>query len=517
MFHFFRQLPNEIRCRIYELATEPRFVHVETCRFHGPDNTCNAIRLDNEFNEQQTEDVNDEDEDSELDEVDELDKMLDDSLPSDITLHPSLAYFSHNWRHRITHSRQRLLTDFGFSCTAPPAGPPGPLSQAPDICRHWLSEPRNRAAAWDMLGRQRSGLRSRAPIPALLHTCTESRAALIRHGYALSFATRAGAPAITWFCPAKDVLYLGAVDDTLDESVLLDGGTWGVGRFLPEDLLKIHRLALSVVDYPLNYTLGAISCTLRLLPKVQELFVVELNLNHMARAAWRRNHRLYRDEIEIGYAAKRDTWHWVECDEAEVFGVGSPSRDFVSGLQVAGNGGHRLVEYMMTHNRDSSGYFAFMERQIEEHLTNERDRVTAFEGVAPWSVPSVKLAHIGSRRMIKELFKRRDRYWIGVENRSRRERDNKERRGKALSQKSMPPGALAHEILARGLPETDLPGMVTPPPRSRSVSLSSFAEEFEILRNWDLDLQLARLADGSESGDLPPEEMIVRLDGNAGF
>ncbi len=94
-------------------------------------------------------------------------------------------------------------------------------------------------------------MRSRAPIPPLLHTCGESRDVLRRHGYQLCFGTRS-APPRTWFCPRDDVLYLSCRFGYGEASQVLDGGNFNVGQFLPEDLRKVRRLALDGISDTLS-------------------------------------------------------------------------------------------------------------------------------------------------------------------------------------------------------------------------------------------------------------------------
>ena len=94
---------------------------------------------------------------------------------------------------------------------------------------------------------------SRAPIPPLLHTCAESRDALVRHGYCLAFGTRTHGPR-TWFHFDRDVLHLrpaqwdhpddGVYGDLETEAWLMCNSNYNVGQFLPEDLLRVRNLSL---------------------------------------------------------------------------------------------------------------------------------------------------------------------------------------------------------------------------------------------------------------------------------
>jgi len=494
-FHLFRQLPTEIRCEIYLLATEPRFVEVERRPLETSDLKGIWQRQGNRetcIDPEESEEEEDSDDGIDTDfEYDEFDQNLRENLPTTITLHPSLAYFSHHWPARVRGAtlpprerwnfhmrnhkrlRQTPLTAFGFSCTTPPARAPWPLTaRTPDVCRHWLSEPRNRQIAWELIGRQRTALHSRAPIPTLLHTCAESRAALRSNGYALCFGTRAGGPALTWFCPSRDVLYLRWQYERRC-SPLLDGGDWGLGRLLPEDLLRVRRLALDTVSYP--NSLECVSHTLRLLPKLQELFVVQQNLN------FRPDHA--RPSPDIGDAADAKLWYWTECDEAEGFYLRHGSWDDMYSLPVAGCGSRGLVQYKKAHGGDSSGYFAQAEKNMEKHLRDLREMDVAFADVEPWPVPSVRIVHVGSKPMIKLLFQRRDMYWVAVERRARRRK--LEKREAAWRARVQALKLLDQQAGVRPVDAGQLRS-ITPPPQSPSNYSSLDEDQLEVLRGWDL-------------------------------
>ncbi len=85
---------------------------------------------------------------------------------------------------------------------------------------------------------------------------------------------------------------------------------------------------------------------------------------------------------------------------------------------------------MKEHDGDSSGYFALMERKIEKELiTIARERVVTPGKVGRWTIPFVKFVHVGSRRVVRKLFERRDRYWLGVERRVRRKKKRRKSGG----------------------------------------------------------------------------------------
>jgi len=204
-FHLFPYLPAEIRVHIYILATPPRFVHVpEGLVVHYLD-------FFNRFNE--------------------------DAFS--LTLHPGLAHFAHNWRnclipkddrpeglprslsymHTYRRPPQSSLEQYGFTSSKPAMKPWTATKYTPALPLSWLlTEPE---LAWHFV--RKSYHYSRAPIPPLLHTCAESRDALVRHGYCLAFGTRTHGPR-TWFHFDRDVLHLHPAQwDYPDDGVY---GTW---------------------------------------------------------------------------------------------------------------------------------------------------------------------------------------------------------------------------------------------------------------------------------------------------
>lgn len=86
--------------------------------------------------------------------------------------------------------RQQTLESFGFSC----ANPRCLCCYARDTAQLAGREPA-------------SHLYSNALIPALLHTCVESRHELMNRGYRLAFRTRSSEPR-TWFNFDRDILFL---------------------------------------------------------------------------------------------------------------------------------------------------------------------------------------------------------------------------------------------------------------------------------------------------------------------
>ncbi|KAK2758230.1 hypothetical protein FQN54_004074 [Arachnomyces sp. PD_36] len=252
-FHLFPKLPPEIRIHIYLLATPPRIVHVQ----------------------EETEDW-------------ELFEERFSTTPVQFKLHPSIAYFAHNWTKHFKglapwrpsaepFSGQTTLEAHGFVTSKPKYQPWEPSAEVPEIPLNWLGENRNLKMAWAMT--RQNELYSHEPIPALLHVCVESRAFLMNIGYQLAFGTRTSVP-MTWFHFGRDTLHVDHFDyHDYEDRFLLGGSRWHIGQFMPEDLKRVQRLSLkdgAFVLHPLCYT--TFHDSLRLMPNICHLYLVDWSI-----------------------------------------------------------------------------------------------------------------------------------------------------------------------------------------------------------------------------------------------
>lgn len=209
-FFLFGRLPTELRYEIYQLATPPRVVEVTSV---------------------------------EEDEEDFWVRWITDPTTG-LHMHPDIAYYLKFWTNTDLGNGQRwrkqsTLTSYGFSTTKPRRG-------------HWVAEDhfpleailsRKKGTVYSMF--RNSELYSSTPFPVLLHTCAESRVALMSMGYELAFSTRTH-DARTWFNFRTDILYISG-DMEYDYGTFLGDANSDapVGQFCPQDLRRIRHLVSS--------------------------------------------------------------------------------------------------------------------------------------------------------------------------------------------------------------------------------------------------------------------------------
>ncbi|KAM5341289.1 hypothetical protein ACJ41O_014320 [Fusarium nematophilum] len=260
-FQRFPDLPYDIRRQIYVLATPPRVVYIQE---GFPDKV--------------------EPSDSDYWDLDEkglafeaFERQLESGqLRFNLKLHPDLAYFAHNWRDELPwdtlQHRQTRLEEYGFTSNKTVYEPWADTPETPRIPVGWLTE--HPALAFE-LARQ-SWLYSKAPIPAFLHVCKESREALTRWGYQLAFGTRSHAPR-SWFHFERDILYVPLATFDLpysadDYKSLLSGCWWDIGQLDLASLYRVKRLLLSDGRPPYDIS-DQLASVITIFPNLTELLL----------------------------------------------------------------------------------------------------------------------------------------------------------------------------------------------------------------------------------------------------
>ncbi|RKL46404.1 hypothetical protein BFJ70_g2896 [Fusarium oxysporum] len=251
-FHLFEYLPYDLRHSIYVLATPRRVVRVE----EGPVNP----KEKRAWAEQDYESYFDYAFENFYKEM-----LVEMQVPK---LHPDLAAFAHNWRHRIpwasynSRHKQTCLEAYGFTSNQPLHEPWQPSEETPRIPTDWLVD--YPELAFELT--RKSCLYSDAEIPVFLHVCSESRQALVNWGYRLFFATRTTGPR-TWFHPGRDRLCIPHTVESFprtddrdygsglpgeahtpypcpEPGLLLSGCQWDIGQYRVDDLKQVKNVIL---------------------------------------------------------------------------------------------------------------------------------------------------------------------------------------------------------------------------------------------------------------------------------
>lgn len=122
---------------------------------------------------------------------------------------------------------------------------------------------------------RRATVSCQAAIPPLLHTCSESRSFLIRHGYQLAFPSTAQGPR-TWFHFEQDTLLLDGdfnctyIDPYKVREMEIARISNTFHHFRPKDISRVQRLAMTRSTYFNRIFLGQ-----KLSPDLKELTLVE--------------------------------------------------------------------------------------------------------------------------------------------------------------------------------------------------------------------------------------------------
>ncbi|KAI0846761.1 hypothetical protein F5Y00DRAFT_242975 [Daldinia vernicosa] len=382
-FHLFSCLPPEIRHEVFLLATPPRIVHIS----------------------QKHEDIED------------FLERFNNLLPGQVKLDPSLTYFARNWRERILSYgdiwSQRKLESCGFTTSRPIQHPWEPSKLTPEIPVPWLFE--HPDVAYELL--RKSVLYSKAPIPALLHTCVESRRVLIDAGYQLAFASRYHGP-WTWFNFKNDVLCL-KYNVITNDVPLLDNGPWGTGSFDPQSLQQVRKLAIDVAPPPLltsDYEYDTRDCalsTIRLLPKLEKIYFIEWNLpdldkylrkSSISSTPSSSDGDTERDPVSYG----REAWRFIPVEEVDALFsliIRHPYRSLEVGCM--GYGAWRLMNFKVP----AGEYFSYVREYTRNCIRADMDRVAKEESVTPYQVPEVEFGHICTEAVGRELFNDRQEVW----------------------------------------------------------------------------------------------------------
>jgi hypothetical protein len=372
-FHYFRYLPLELREEIYRLSTPPRVVRI---RQRSDEISYERFEID-----------------------------LYSAMP--ILLHPGLAYFAYNWRHRIPqYASQPGFDPYGFT-GAPIASPWRSSPALPAISTAWLLS--NPELAWEFL--RKAHFTSSTRIPPLLHVCVESRASLIRWGYELAYGTRSSWPR-TWFNFQRDTLlldYPNISDDEVEEPTILNSGMWDIGQLCPKDMWRVRRLALErglrciqlpSAENPTCHIGNDVESMIKLFGNLEGLQLVEwteCTSSRAPRSQTSTHEGIDRDSSVNGRSSAPEEFRAVKVKDVDALLHILPCKPSpCQKIQLSGDAGDKIRRRreQMGHR---SQYFRAVESLSEQCLRDRRNveiaNGTLFSTV-PWLIPKVTIVHM---------------------------------------------------------------------------------------------------------------------------
>jgi hypothetical protein len=216
--------------------------------------------------------------------------------------------------------------------------------------------------------------RSLSPIPALLHTCRESRRTMQLCGYELAFPFHRSIPPSIWFNFKYDALHLGSLSAT------------EVRQLPSKDLFRVERLAIQ--EDRENY--------LQLLPEILPLFRQLKELLWIVHQfypldAWRKSY------VETG----SNLWGYIECDTPEFM-----SEDLYrhARMSVWAVYAQQLLAYLKNNEGSGDGFFALKDAEMENRFREHRDSRSG-----QWPIPKWKHVFIVTKEQAGHILALREK------------------------------------------------------------------------------------------------------------
>ncbi|KAI1209053.1 uncharacterized protein F4807DRAFT_428746 [Annulohypoxylon truncatum] len=352
-FHLFPRLPPELRRKIYLLATPSRIVHLRK-------------RLAKPW----------------LGRWNEVEPIDFDKFK----LHPHFCFFAKEF-HQIISFCQDLQSS------------PNPL----DVPRPFGIRQVYAEREWRFFVEAR--FYSKAVIPALLHTCVESRSVLVESGYELAFGTRYHEPR-TWFHFENDVLYpQNAFDGCLSfPSMLSAYFDSPLARLDINSLERVRKIILDSAYFTLR-EYGRASCVARLFPKLlklylapwfprDELFESETRPQHESKENVQKRRRL---------TYKRKPWKHVPAEAMDVLFHGCDEFDIYPQLFADSPGSP------VPSPRD---FRSLIDGQVQAQWIEEiKDAVAKEPFMFPQEVPKIEVVHVFPEYYAERIFNARQYIW----------------------------------------------------------------------------------------------------------
>ncbi|CZR65018.1 uncharacterized protein PAC_14918 [Phialocephala subalpina] len=314
------------------------------------------------------------------------------SIPSLYKIDPGLQHFNQAWKYpnKPEGKLQTQLEKYGFTST----------QAKPELPLHLLTDCRNMYEVYEAT--RRGHIWSSCPIPALLHTCRESRSTMKRAGYELTFGHRTSKPRV-WFNFRHDTLYLSVPQSwELDEhlsSRSLDQGLWNIGQLSPAVLVRVERLALgNVYDFREDCQSHAI----RLFGNLKEVLLVR---HHRSTKPMKELLDPYYEpetgEDRWGHVeTEHSLWRCLDYTVADLFSTRWVDRD------------SRNFRDLQSHLRSGgveSGYWPSVAGKIGSFLQQQQEWAVVC-GVTPWVIPKVHIVQVVTKGQQEDIAHDREEY-----------------------------------------------------------------------------------------------------------
>ncbi|CZR54631.1 uncharacterized protein PAC_04515 [Phialocephala subalpina] len=413
-FHLFSKLPSELRNEIWVAALpQPRLVQIQeeeaTPDFDEEDDdddmtSDNEDFFDSDYGVDRTKNEN----------IIELAKKNMASLGADALNDPAktcadllaeitgyktdrmLQRFRYIWSERRPWDRnQKQLEDYGFTTVrTKPSIPPLLLLEVGGL--EALHDATRESYFW-----------SRTPIPALLHTCRESRHAMQLCGYELAFAAEKSEPRI-WFNFKHDVLYLTSGRWGSERNVdVFDTGPWNIYQLPRKDRGRIEKLAFEDRWEGQHHLVDAVPRFRRL----KELLWVVYHIPADYEARYLGKYKYDTSNDEWGHIeTEADLWGYLECDSME-FIDSKVIAGYLSGYCGDCMGGscemysRGLKGYRRRNGGSSEGYFTL---KTTELLFKLREHKMIHPG--SWSIPTTKIVFVLTKKQAGLILDGRERF-----------------------------------------------------------------------------------------------------------
>ncbi|KUJ12923.1 uncharacterized protein LY89DRAFT_785476 [Mollisia scopiformis] len=244
------------------------------------------------------------------------------------------------------------------------------------------------------LATRSSRLWSQCPIPALLHTCRESRHAMELCGYQLAFAAKNSEPQI-WFNFKHDVLYLTSArwENGIDDEYFVNG-PWNLHQISSTDLGRVEKAALEEAWEP----------------NIDDFLEAMFLFGNLKELLWVTCHVVVSYELDKDKKRLRlddwghqeteaDLWGYLECENIDFI------EDDVLGDMRGGMWGHyasMLRAWRKQNSGSSEGFLTSKNAELEELLQGGRD-----SGSKTWKIPTIKHAYIVTKNQARAILGRR--------------------------------------------------------------------------------------------------------------